>query len=144
VCLTGKSTNPVSEEYHHIVEKILSFKDPSKATVIVMNYVFKHYTRKAQPSIRFEFEVFIGLLKSFRKYGYNDEAIQILKVLTKYDLHGKFSEILAHEQLLLARHYLLKNDKLHADRLLSTLIEAFPHTESAIQAKNRLENISLR
>jgi hypothetical protein len=128
--------NPGSEEYHDIVQKIFSIKDSSRSTVAMINLVFKNYIRRAQPTIRFDIEIFIGLLQRFRKAGYYDDAEKILKVLIKHNNEDQLSEILAREQLLLARSYLMKNDKVQGDRLLTWLIETFPHTESAKQAKS--------
>ncbi|MBI2792251.1 MAG: rhomboid family intramembrane serine protease [Gammaproteobacteria bacterium] len=129
-------TNPGSEEYHDIVQKIFSIKDSSRSTVAMINLVFKNYLRRAQPTIRFDIEIFIGLLQRFRKAGYYDDAEKILKVLIKHNNEDQLSEVLAREQLLLARSYLMKNDKVQGDRLLVWLIETFPHTESAKQAKS--------
>jgi membrane associated rhomboid family serine protease len=126
---------PSSEEYHQLVQKIFSIKTATKGTVARINLVFKNYLRYAQPTIRFDVESFLSLLQLFRKAGYYEDAEKILKVLINYDANGRLSEILAREQLLLARSYLEKNDTVQGNRLLSSLMEIFPHTESAQQVK---------
>jgi membrane associated rhomboid family serine protease len=127
---------PSSEEYHNIVQKIFSLKDSSKTAVAMTNLVFKNYIRRAQPTIRFDVENFLGLLQRFRKSGYYDDSEKILKVLVKHNTDEKLSEVLAREQLLLARSYLMKNDKVQGDRLLEWLVKTFPNTESAKQVKS--------
>lgn len=129
-------SNPASEEYHDIAQKIFLIKDSSRSTVAMINLVFKNYIRRAQPTIRFDVDTFISLLSRFRKAGFYDDAEKILKVLIKHNNDDMLSEVLAREQLLLARCYLLKKDKVHGDRLLEWLVETFPNTESAKQAKS--------
>ncbi len=128
-------SNPSSEEYHDIAQKIFLIKDSSRATVTMINLVFKNYIRRAQPTIRFDVDTFISLLSRFRKAGFYEDAEKILKVLIKHNDGDMLSEVLAREQLLLARCYLLKKDKVHGDRLLEWLVETFPNTESAKQAQ---------
>ncbi len=129
-------SNPSSEEYHDIAQKIFLIKDSSRSTVTMINLVFKNYIRRAQPTIRFDVETFVSLLQRFRKAGFYEDAEKILKVLIKHNPSEQLSEVLAREQLLLARCYLLKKDKVHGDRLLEWLVETFPNTESAKQAKS--------
>ncbi|MGD9592089.1 MAG: tol-pal system YbgF family protein, partial [Candidatus Berkiella sp.] len=129
-------TNPASEEYHDLAQKIFLIKDSSLATMSMINLVFKNYIKRAQPTIKFDVDTFVSLLGRFRKAGFYDDAEKILKVLIKHNTGEKLSEILAREQLLLARCYLLKKDKVHGDRLLERLVETFPNTESAKQAKS--------
>ncbi|MBS0287798.1 MAG: rhomboid family intramembrane serine protease [Proteobacteria bacterium] len=129
-------SNPASEEYHDIAQKIFLIKEASRSTVTMINLVFKNYVRRAQPTIRFDVDTFISLLQRFRKAGFYEDAEKILKVLIKHNTGDMLSEVLAREQLLLARCYLLKKDKLHGDRLLEWLVETFPNTESAKQARS--------
>lgn len=127
--------NPASEEYHSIVQRIFSIRDSAKSTTTMINLVFKNYVRCAQPTIRFDMEIFMGLLRRFRKAGYLEDAEKILKVLVKHNHDYKLSEMLAREQLLLARGYLLKNDTVQGYRLLDWLVDVFPQSESAKQVK---------
>ncbi len=132
-------SNPASEEYHNISQKIFLIKDSSRSTVTMINLVFKNYVRRAQPTIRFDVNTFMSLLQRFRKAGFYEDAEKILKVLIKHSSSDNLSEVLAREQLLLARCYLLRKDKVHGDRLLAWLVETFPNTESAKQAKSFVE-----
>lgn len=132
--------NPESEEYHSIVQKIFSLKDLSQSTTAMINLVFKNYLRRAKPSIQFNVYIFADLLHRFRKFGYNDDAEKILKVLARYNSDGRLSETLAREQLLLARNYMALNDTVQSQRLLLSLLEEFPQTKSAQDAKTMVSH----
>ncbi len=127
--------NPASQEYHNIVHKIFLLNDNSKTTMAMVNLVFNNYVRYAQPTMKFDLETFFSLLQRFRKAGYYEDAEKILGLLLKYNKNDKTSEMLAREHLLLARGYFTKNDTEHGNRLLVSLSEIFPQSESAQQAK---------
>lgn len=135
--------NPDSEEYHAIVQKIFSLKDLSQSTTVMINLVFKNYIRRAKPAIQFNVHIFVNLLHRFRKFGYNDDAEKILKVLARYNSDGKLSETLAREQLLLARNYITLNDTIQSQRLIHSLLEEFPQTKSAQDAKTMVSHNNL-
>ncbi|HET9843403.1 MAG TPA: hypothetical protein VFP93_01935, partial [Gammaproteobacteria bacterium] len=89
----------------------------------------------AEPSIRFDATSFLALLQKFRKYGYLEDAEKILKVLIQQNKTGKMDEILAREQLLLARCFYNKSDILKAKHTLEWCKEVYPQTSSAKEAK---------
>lgn len=131
---------PQTEDYHDIVLKIFALKDDSQSTTAMINQVFKHYQAMAKPAMIFNANIYLPLLQRFRNGGYWDDAEKILNLLIKNDPQGNLAEELAKEQLLLAQGYLNKNNKPQSDRLLSTVVQLFPHTESAKQARTSLSN----
>lgn len=131
-------SKPFSDEYHEIVKKIFSLKDMSNTTTATINSVFDHYLKRAQPAIRIDVETFFSLMQRFRKSGYYEDAIKILKVLVQKNEQGKLSESLAREQLLLARGFFLKNDTVKGNELINSLLENFPETESAKQVQTMI------
>ncbi len=131
---------PQSEDYHNIVFKIFALKDSSQSTTAMKNQVFKHYQVYAKPAMHFEAEAFLSLLQNFRNHGYWDDAEKILNILIKKVGDGIFAEELAQEQWLLAQSYLKKNNRTQCDRILSTMVQLFPETESAKQARSSLKN----
>lgn len=130
---------PHSKDYHHIVFKIFALKDHSQSTTAMKNQVFKHYQMYAKP-MHFEAEIFQSLLKNFRTYGYWDDAEKILNILIQKVGDGILAEELAQEQWLLAQCYLKKNNRTQCDRILSSMVQLFPETESAKQARISLNN----
>lgn len=130
--------SPQSKDYHHIVFKIFALHDNSKSMVAMKNQVFKHYQAFAKPSMHFDAEVFLSLLQKFRESGYWDDAEKILHILIKRVGEGIFAEELAQEQWLLAQSYLKRNNKGECDKILASLLELFPQTESAKQVRNQL------
>lgn len=132
-------SRPSTDEYHDIVRKIFLLRDMSNTTTAMINIVFNNYLKRAQPAIRFDRDLFFNLLQRFRKSGYFDDAIKILKVLSQKNEDGKLSESLAREQLLLARSYFAKNDPVTANQLVDSLLENFPDTESARQVESMSE-----
>lgn len=130
--------SPQSQDYHNIVFKIFALHDNSKATIAMKNQVFKHYQVFAKPSMHFDAEVFLSLLQKFRESGYWDDAEKILHILIKKVGDGIFAEELAQEQWLLAQSYLKRNNKGECDKILASILELFPQTESAKQVRNQL------
>lgn len=133
---------PQSEDYHNIVFKIFALKDDSQSTTAMKNQVFKHYQVYAKPAMHFEAEIFLALLQNFRNHGYWDDAEKILNIMIKKVGDGIFAEELAQEQWLLAQSYLKKNNRTQCDRILSSMVQLFPETESAKQARISLKNVS--
>lgn len=131
---------PQSEDYHNIVFKIFALKDTSQSTTAMKNQVFKHYQAYAKPAMHFEAETFLSLLQKFRCDGYWDDSEKILNILIKKVGDGIFEEELAQEQWLLAQSYLKKNNRTQCDKILSSMVQLFPETEFAKQAKISLKN----
>jgi|GEM_PF-4613699 len=133
---------PQSEDYHNIVFKIFALKDSSQSTTAMKNQVFKHYQTFAKPAMHFEAETFLSLLQKFRNHGYWDDAEKLLNIMIKKVGDGLFAEELAQEQWLLAQSYLKRNNRTQCDKILSSMVQLFPETESAKQARSSLKNAS--
>ncbi len=126
---------PSSDDYHLVIGKILSLKDNSKACVSMTNIIFKNYIKNAEPSIRFDPNVFLNVLHKFRRYGYLDDAEKILKIFVQFNKSGKLDEMIAREQLQLVRSFMNKNDTVKAKRILDWCWQLYPQTASAKEAK---------
>lgn len=127
--------DPSSEDYHIVVAKIFGLKDNSRGCVSMMNIVFQNYIKRAQPSIRFEPNLYLSVMQKFRRYGYLGDAEKILKVLIQYNKSGKLDEMLAREQLLLGRAFMNKQDSLKAKKTLEWCQTLYPETASAKEAR---------
>lgn len=130
---------PSSEEYHIVVRNIFLLHDMSNTTTAMINLVFNSYMKRAEPRVRFDNEMFLGLLQRFRKFGYLEDAATILKILSQKNEEGKLSERLAREQLMLARAFVSINKKERAEQLVQSLLETFPDTESAQHIHSKFE-----
>lgn len=131
--------DPASNEYHDMVKQVLSLSDPTNDLTAMIHSVFQDYVTRAQPKINIDYDVFFKTIQRFSRSGYFDDAIQLIKILSKNDNDVEHHKALSKELFTIAMRQFEKFNDEDGRQMLSVLIEYFPNTDEAMQARMMLE-----
>ncbi len=128
---------PSSKEFHGMARRIFSLPENDPATLRFKRDVFRDYITTAKPHTRFDPEQFMELAGRFATGGHPEDAATMVFSLLK---QGKDHPRLPQTLILLARGMARKGDRERAKRYMQTLVERFPDSDEAWDARELLVN----
>lgn len=126
---------PDSDEFHQLAHRIFALPGTDAATLRFKRETFRDYVTVARPQTRFDPEQFMDLARRFAVGGFPEDAATMVNSLLK---QGKEHDRLPQVIMLLARGLARKGDGERARRYMQTLVERFPDSEEAWDAREIL------
>ena len=128
---------PDSDEYHQLAHRIFALTENDPATLRFKRETFRDYVTTAKPRTRFEPVQFLELANRFATGGYPEDAATMVNSLLKKE---KLPEALSQTLMLLSRGLARKGESERARRYMQTLVERFPDSDEAWDARELLVN----
>jgi membrane associated rhomboid family serine protease len=126
---------PDTDEYHQLAHRIFALPENDPATLRFKRETFRDYVTTARPHTRFEPGPFLELANRFAVGGFPEDAATMVNSLLKRE---QASEGLPQALLLLARGLARKGEGERAQRYMRTLVERFPDSDEAWDAREVL------
>lgn len=132
-CYNVAKLKPNEEAIHHCANRILNLPGTDKATVKLLHDTFEDYVTRVQPNVRFNPDQMMSLALRFATNDYLENAEKIiLHLATRVTDFQRNPEGL----MALATHYRRNNNLQKADRYLSMLLQCYPNSEEATNARH--------
>ncbi|HKJ71675.1 MAG TPA: rhomboid family intramembrane serine protease [Gammaproteobacteria bacterium] len=128
---------PDSEEYHRLARRIFALPGNDPAVLRFKRETFRDYVTTAKPRTRFDPDQFLDLTNRFATGGYPEDAATMATSLLK---QGQATERLPRTLMLVARGLARKGEAERARRFMQTLVEQFPDSDEAWDARELLVN----
>jgi len=128
---------PDSAEFHQLAHRIFALPENDPATLRFKRETFRDYVTTAKPRTRFDPAQFLELANRFAAGGYPEDAATMVNSVLKQE-RGRVPAGLARTLMLLARGLARKGESDRARRYMQTLVERFPDSDEAWDARELL------
>jgi len=130
---------PDSDEYHQLAHRIFNLPENDPATLSLKRETFRDYVTTAKPRTRFDPDQFVDLASRFAVGGYPEDAVPMVNSLLK---KGKEHPRLPQTLMVLSRALARKGERERAQRYMQALVDRFPDSDEAWDARELLVNPS--
>jgi membrane associated rhomboid family serine protease len=124
--------NPAGESIHECANRILNLPGTDTATVRMLHGIFIDYVTRVQPNVRLKPDQMMSLALRFAANNYLEEAEKIVLYLTtrQTDFRRNPEGLMA-----LTTYYRRNNQRQKADKYLHMLLQCYPESEEAANAR---------